>query len=53
MFVSFAIHSSCTYTGFIYPASSEAPADFVLHCDLSIRGVWVRVAGIFRILLLV
>lgn len=47
MFVSFAISNSCTYTGFIYPTSSEAPGDFVLHCDLS------RLEVVFGVLLLV
>lgn len=32
---------------FIYPTSSEAPGNFVLHCDLSIREGWVRVAVVF------
>lgn len=53
MFVSFAIPSSCTYMGFIYPPSSEAPGEFVLHCDLSVRGGCVRLAAGLGVLLLV
>lgn len=47
----FAIPNSCTYMGFIYPPSSEAPGDFVLHCDLSIRRGWVRLAVVFGVFL--